>query len=98
MLKALEFVKLYAEPGFAKSLFTPGMFGYMVPDLGPYTYKCVYSGSKEVRISSDQSSEAFIKIEKKSPDLKEIWKLVKSEDDEDWERIYPESKSKYTLY
>lgn len=92
------FESKYAKPSFAKSLFTVtvGMYGYSVPDPGPYSYKCVYSGGKEVRITSDQSSESFIKSEKKSPDLKEVWKLIKSGDDEDWERIYPSPKPKYT--
>lgn len=100
MLKDLDRIlaNIFASPGFARSLFIVGMYGYTVPDPGPYTYKCVYSGGKEIRITSDQSSATFVKCEKKSPDLKEVWKLIKSEDDEDWEKIYPEPKSKYGYY
>lgn len=96
-------IKSYAPPGLYWPVGMPvrttvGMYGYSVPDPGPYIYKCVYSGGKEIRIISDQSSATFVKCEKKSPDLKEVWKLIKSDDAEDWEKIYPEAKSKYGYY
>jgi hypothetical protein len=65
------------------------MFHYDLPDNGPWTYKCVYKGGKEVRINSDLKYSDFIKIEKKSPDLCEVWRLLKSGSSETWEKIYP---------
>jgi hypothetical protein len=49
-----------------------------------FTYKCVYRGGREVVISADVDPASFIRTERKSPDLLEVWQETTS-----WVRIFP---------
>lgn len=65
------------------------LYTYLPPVDKINKYKCVYTGYKEVIITSDFDPSSFVKIESKSPDLLEIWiEKFFTGSSLTWEKIY----------